>query len=189
MSKQNTIREVPFGTTIKGKKNGAFLAISFKSKLYKDYNDPQVDPNQIVDLVLMVNRWDGLQGFIGGFVDEGESLEECVRREVEEEANLDLTDLTLEPLCSHELDRVVVHLFHLEVGMADPEFLRDLLSYTAQAKHAVTEGNLVYTHLKTYDEKGRGLKNTLNSNMLASAVKEELLVLTNRLQIPIEYKK
>ncbi len=186
--KQNLVKTLPFGTTVEGKKNGAFLALTFKSKIYKGYDDPSVDEEQMVDLVFMNHRWDGLQGFIGGFVDGGETLEECAIREAKEEINIDVSGLKLEPLCTHELDRVVVHLYHLPYGEIDVSALKALLTSTMGAKHLVAEGNPILMHLKTYDKWGKGLKNTINSNTLASAVKEELEALCKKLEISIEYQ-
>lgn len=188
---QNLVRELPFGTTISGKKNGAFVAMTLKSKLYENYGDPTVDPEQIVNIVVMCQRWDGLQGLIGGFVDPGESIEDCAIREVGEEVNFPLQKQSLEPLATHELDRVVVHAFHVDLSkngeLWKDKQVKDLFHTMSNAKHLIVEGNPIFVHMKTYDKWGKGFKNTINSNTLASAVKQELEILAAKLGIPIEY--
>merc|ERR1712212_250538 len=44
-------------------------------------------------LIMMQVRFDGLLGFPGGLVDEGESVEEGLNRELVEEINLDLDEV------------------------------------------------------------------------------------------------
>lgn len=181
------VRELPFGTKIEGKKNGAFVAMTAKSKLYEYYGDPSVDPNQIVDVVIAVHRWDGLQGLIGGFCDGDETLQQTAVREVKEEINLDIKESQLVPLATHELNRVVVHAFHVDLGYKDVKELVQMMSQMVQSEHLIAEGTPIMIHLKTYDKWGKGLKRTLSSNTLASAVKEELEILLEKLQIPVEF--
>ena len=185
MSEQ--VNVLPFGTKIEGKKNGAFVAITASSKLYQYYDDPSVDPNQIVTVVIGVHRWDGLQGLIGGFCDGSETLEQTAVREVKEEINLDIEESQLVPLATHELNRVVVHAFHVSLGYKDVKELCKMMTKMVQAEHLIAEGTPIMIHLKTYDKWGKGLQRTMSSNTLASAVKEELEILTKKLGIPVEY--
>jgi hypothetical protein len=181
------VRELPFGTKVNGKKNGAFVAITAKSKLYQYYGDPTVDSNQVVDVCIGVHRWDGLQGLIGGFCDGDETLEQTAAREVKEEINLDISETQLVPLATHELYRVVVHAFHVDLGYVDVKDLQKMVTQMSHAEHLIAEGTPIMIHLKTYDKWGKGLKKTLASNTLASAVKEELEILIAKLGIPVEF--
>lgn len=181
------VRELPFGTKVNGKKNGAFVAITAKSKLYQYYGDPKVDSNQIVDVCIGVHRWDGLQGLIGGFCDGDETLERTATREVKEEINLEIAENQLVPLATHELYRVVVHAFHVDLGYVDVKDLQKMVTQMSHAEHLIAEGTPIMIHLKTYDKWGKGLKKTLASNTLASAVKEELEILIAKLGIPVEF--
>lgn len=62
---------------------------------------PPVIPAMIVlvhdggERILLAHKpgWGKRYGLMAGFVEPGESLEECVRREVKEEANIEITDL------------------------------------------------------------------------------------------------
>lgn len=47
------------------------------------------------DKILLVHKpgWGAMNSIIAGFVEPGESLEECVRREVQEEAGVEVTDI------------------------------------------------------------------------------------------------
>lgn len=183
------VRELPFGTKVEGKKNGAFVAITANSKLYQYYGDPSVDPNQVVSVVVGVHRWDGLQGLIGGFCDGDETLEQAAVREVKEEINLDIEESQLVPLATHELNRVVVHAFHVDLGYRDVKDLARMMGQMVQSEHLIAEGTPIMIHLKTYDKWGKGLKRTLSSNTLASAVKEELEILLAKLGIPVEFSQ
>ena len=176
-------KQVPFGTTVPGKKNAAFVVITMKSTVYENYDDPNVDKNQQVNLAVMVHRWDGCQGFIGGMVDQGESLRDAAMREMMEEINLDIVSADqLEPLASHELDRLVVHAFHCDLGLRPTSFVRKLFADAVLAEHSIAEGVAIPVHLETY-KWGKGLPRTLASNTLASAVKEELELVCDKLKI------
>jgi hypothetical protein len=50
----------------------------------------------------------------------------------------------------------------------------------AQAEHAVVEGCPSWVHLADYG-RGKGLDTILNSNMLSTAVREELEILIQRI--------
>ena len=58
--------------------------------------------------VLLDHRRDGKWGLIGGALDVGESLEECVRREVQEETGLTIGELRLVGTFSHA-SRIIQH--------------------------------------------------------------------------------
>lgn len=142
----------------------------------------------MVHVVIGTHRWDGLQGLIGGFCDAGETFPQTVVREVREEINLEITEAQLQPLATHELARVVVHAYHVDLGELPVEYLQLLVGSMARAKHLIAEGTPIVIHLKTYDKWGKGLKRTLASNTLASAVKEELEILIAKLGISAEFQ-
>ena len=171
------IKEVPFGTKVPGKKNGAFVTLTAMAQLYLDYEDPGMTKEYketYYPVVLMVNRWDGRVGFPGGFVDGDESLLEAAKRELIEEAGLSGNrDFQLRELCSHEAERIIVHAYHCDLGKVTKESLVDILRRALNAEHVVAEGTLAWMHLADYG-RGKGRTNLLNNNMLALAVKEEL---------------
>lgn len=178
-------KELPFGTEISGKRNGVFVAITVESQIYKNYHDPNMTEeykNAYYPLVLMVERWDGKTGFIGGFQEPGMGLFETALKELAEEANIDdgFVAPQFVPVCAHELEWLVVHMYHVHLGKQPTSILKDFISHSTDAEHCVSEGCLKWVHLADYG-KGKGLHTILSSNVLASAVKEELEVIVNRL--------
>lgn len=175
-----------------GKRNGVFVAITCKSKIYKDYNDPKMTPeykNTSFPLCLMMHRWDGRIGFPGGFVDtnlEGKTTEEALeilraeaQRELEEETNLNDAQAKLEFVRSDKVkDGLTVHLFHFHLGYEPTvDDLRDSIANAVDAKDFISEGMPVWAHLYA-----KGLQNLLNANILASCVKEELQAIVERIK-------
>lgn len=60
---------------------------------YLDYNEwTDIPKDSVVPQALFVVRWDGMFGFAGGFVDQGEDLNDAVMREVFEEVGVDITE-------------------------------------------------------------------------------------------------
>ena len=84
----------------------AFIAIFCEDSFYRNYDYLTEDKrNFIIPLVLMLNRWDGKIGFIGGKIDEGESHLQCIIIELKEEIGYDLLNESQEKVkfvCSHK---------------------------------------------------------------------------------------
>ena len=175
-----------------GERNGVFVAITCKSKIYKDYNDPKmtaVYKNTAVPLCLMMQRWDGRVGFPGGFVDVNlsgkteeealEILEREARRELEEETGLNDHQAKFEFVRSDKVkDGLMVHLFHFHLDYEPSvDDLRDSMALAVEAKDFVTEGNAFWAHIY-----GKGLENLLKANTLASCVREELEAIVERIK-------
>jgi hypothetical protein len=177
------LKKLPFGTQVEGKKNAVFVALTAKCKIYLDYNDPSMPPEdraKAYPFVVMMQRWDGHCGFVGGFQEEGQSFLDCAKAELREEiAFVETSDDAFEPVCAHELDRLVVHMYQLDLGEVPMTTLRKILADAAHAEHSCSEGNPTWIHLADYG-RGKGLPATLASNTLASAVKEELEILVAR---------
>lgn len=171
------MNELPFGTQVKGKSEGVFVAITARSDIYRDYEDEKMSAEYRAakyPLVLMMNRWDGKIGFVGGFREGDESLEDCARHELAEEAGIvDLPPARLRGLCTHEAEKIVVHLFHVDLGDLSKDALRAFLHAAVKAPHAIAEGSAFWAHLGDYG-RGKGLHTLLGASTLALAVKEEL---------------
>lgn len=177
-----TITEIPYGTTIPGKKVASFVALTATSQLYKDYEDPTMTAEYratYFPVVLMIHRWDGRFGFPGGFAEDGESPSDVIFRELVEEVGFH-NPKTMEGVCAHETEKMVVHFHHFHLGELPVSSLQEILAKAALAEHAVIEGCPTWAHLADYGQ-GRGLDMILNSNMLSTAVREELIVLLKRI--------
>lgn len=173
------IREVPFGTIVEGKRVGAFVAVTAWAPIYADYDDPTMTAEyraSLFPMVLMIHRWDGAIGFVGGFLDEGSTIEEQVLKETKQEIGTHLVG-TLSPLVSHEAERMVLHLYRHEICRGNVngavEAMRNIVTAAARAEHSVAEGNAFWAHLADYG-RGKGWRRLRDSNVLSDAVGEEL---------------
>jgi 8-oxo-dGTP pyrophosphatase MutT (NUDIX family) len=167
---------IDFHTRIPGKKQAAFVIFyASDGKPWLNYvNDKHNRTNLVIPTALMMNRADGLVGFIGGGVEERETLEEAAVREVREEIGHAVTS-SLEPLVAHELDVFTTHAFTSQVPYAQ---LRDMQKQAEKAEHFGSETTGVFLpHLINYDlvspRKKGGVKNLLTGS-LAPTVREEL---------------
>lgn len=178
------IKELKFGTQVEGKKNGVFVAITAESQIYLNYEDPTMSKEKRVafyPMILMVERWDGKTGFVGGFQEPEHTLLETANKELLEEINLKVAEThSLIPVCAHELEWLVAHLLHLNLGKTSFKVLKDILTESVKAEHCISEGTAKWVHLADYG-RNKGLNTLLNSNVLASAVKEELEIVIKRL--------
>jgi len=178
------IIDIPCGTPIPNKRNGAFIAITASCQLYLNYEDPSMTEeyrSRWFPVVLMVNRWDGKLGFPGGFVDDGETIIEATVRELIEETKISLRkDDVITPLCAHETPWIAVHLHWIDLGKLSVGNLQAIIAKAVTAEHSVVEGSPVWIHLADYG-RNKGLNTTLNNNTLATAVKEELEILLSKM--------
>lgn len=166
------LREVPFGTKVEGKRDGAFIVFTMWARIYENYDDPTMTEeyrNSLFPLVLMMLRWDGAVGFVGGFVESGRSIVEQALCEADEEVGVNTDEAPLRPLVAHETDRMVVNLFQSDAD-GDP---CEWIEMAAMADHSVAEGNAFWAHLADYGN-GAGWERLRSSNSLSTAVGEEL---------------
>lgn len=171
-------------------KQAAFACITLRSKVYQDYFD--VDSSvrtQTYHMALMMHRWDGRLGFYGGFLENGETHTQCVIREIEQEANLFLTEEKLQPLCSSMIylppkgDALAVETYHYDLGEFPIRDVKLLIKKIADAPHCVVEGTPVLVHLAKFGD-GWGFPITTNANNLAPTVYDSLKLLTKKLGLP-----
>lgn len=94
-----------------------------------------------VSLLGVMMRWDGSLGFVGGSVDEGESLIEAVIREVKEETDYSISSDMLVPVCSHLMESGTqwekhTHLFAVKLTV---EQMYEMRNAQAKAWHGRVE--------------------------------------------------
>ena len=152
-------------------KTAVFAAITTKSQLYRNYEHVDaLTKTSMIDSVIMMMRWDGTIGFIGGGVDEGETEREALFREVKEEIGYDLKDDTiLTPLTvDFTSNNTCVKMFHIVVS---EDTYKEILGSQHKATHGLAEGSAFSVQLT--DE---SIKNILSQNF-AETVHSELLQL------------
>lgn len=186
MSDNTKLIELPFGTRVPGKPDGAFVAIHCRCAHWSEA--PHVPADMRVKEwphVLLFNRWDGRVGLVGGKVDPGESLAGAVARESREEIGWSVpNDLlvreepSFRPLCTHEAEKIVVHAFEYDLGKVHVGYLRWVLQLAAAV--GVVEGSPYWAPLAEY-KSGLGFPQVLQSNF-ATAVAEELQCLVRKLR-------
>lgn len=166
-------------------KEAVFVAFTTKHTIWENYNETTEEGRQFeVPLVLMVQRWDGCKGFIGGNVDEGETLLTALSRELKEEANFVLSEdefLSLIPVCSHKTENKVTHLFTVEISYVR---MKELIANSVKAEHFMSEivGLLAipfvnYPHQKSFDN--------FIKDQFAATVKEEVKELIEMKKWPL----
>ena len=100
------IRQLETGTI--GAKNSVFVAFYTPAHFHYQSNEDcrawgEETWYSKIALLGLVMRWDGSFGFVGGKVDEGETLTQGVIREVMEEVGTQIKEEQLTLLCSHEM--------------------------------------------------------------------------------------
>lgn len=181
-----SIETIETGTNPNNKKQAVFVMLYAETDIWRNYQEiPEAARKTIVPVVLMLQRWDGKIGFIGGNVETGEDLLIAALREFKEEAGFVIKDEHLENihlLCSHETPKLVTHL----MGFKVPEtILREVLINNHKAEHFMSEGTLFTTQMINYPH-----KNTFDNfmkNNFAPTVKEEIAVVIDKLKWTSKY--
>lgn len=127
-------------------KEAAFIVAYTYGKLWQDYEGISKEAKRtIVPRVLMIECWDGLMGFPGGLLEEGESPWDGAKRELQEEIGFCVDSKHcgewVAPYLiihtTHESSRCKIHSFLLELSPED--FDTVLSSSRGGAKHFGTE--------------------------------------------------
>jgi len=109
---------IEFGKINPDKKSATFLVIFVRQMSPWRYFKDQAHIK--CPAVIMIDRWDGRTGFPGGTLEEGETLQEALVREIKEEIGLNIKPQKLIPVVSREW-KITSHLFALE--LIEMEFL------------------------------------------------------------------
>ena len=111
---------VEFGTLSQDKKNGVFICIYTNAiSPWKYFMDEMSETS--CPAIIMIDRWDGRIGFPGGTLEEGELLEDALKREVFEEIGIRVKPEKCIGICSLETPKIRTHLYGLNVS--EIEFL------------------------------------------------------------------
>lgn len=160
-------------------KNASFVAIYARgiTPWINDESLPQEARETSVSGVLVLNRWDGRSGFLGGNVDQGETIVEGAVRETLEEGNYTLKEDELKPICSHNFqagrNTLSTHLFAKEVSV------KELFEIQANIVNGRDYGSEIFgSNIVLLGDfgRGKGLPKYLGTPM-ATTVKEELMEL------------
>lgn len=151
----------------------AFIAIYCESNFYKNYEQISEDKKSyILPLVIMLNRWDGKIGFIGGHVDDGETVLDCIIRETKEEIGFSISDnlqKNITFICSKQMNDLTTHLYALKVN---EDIFRTILSEQHKSMHFLAEGTATAIHFVNYPH-NKSFDNFMQNNF-APTVKEEI---------------
>lgn len=187
------VKPIELGTNHNNKKEAAFIAVTCVSDIWRNYNEiPKELRNVKVPMVIMIDRWDGTKGFVGGNVEKGESLLNAALREFYEEVNYkikpeQIIDSTI--VASHETPKLVTHLINVEVS---EDVIREILASAHKAEHFLSEVAGVsaipfinYPNAPAFDN--------FIKNSFAKTVKEEIadLIITKKwhetFNLPIDF--
>ncbi len=170
------ITQVNTGTL--NKKNSVFVA--FYTEAYHHYqtNDECRDWgeqcwNTKIALLGTMMRWDGSFGFVGGKVDEGETLKQAAIREVFEEVGSTIQAEQLTLLCSHEMIDGHFHQnTHVYLCKVTPKEMYTTQQNSVNSEHGKIESS-GFNVVHMVDEAFSNLPNLV----WAGTAKEELNIL------------
>jgi U8 snoRNA-decapping enzyme len=180
------IQKIEEKTNPNNKKQAVFIMAYSETDIWRNYHGVSKEAQEtIVPLVLMLQRYDGTIGFVGGQVDDGEDLLASAVREFKEETGYSLSSDQIrkfEFACSHETDKMVTHLMTIKVS----EFvLKDIIANSYKAEHFMSEGTLFTTHMINYPHM-RSFDNFMKNNF-APTVKEEIMEVIEKLNWKEKY--
>ena len=172
------MKKIPVNSKILLKQQFIYLALICDDAKPWQFQEADIAlKDLIVPRILMVNREDGLLGFVGGAVFEGEMIDEALRRTANEEIGYILDSrFDIEPVVAHELDSYTTHIFMQKMPFT---FLQEIHRQTIMGEEygkSIIGSQL--PHLYDYDglfKKGGGLINLIANNCLAPSVREELV--------------
>jgi len=151
------VKRIPLGTNPNAKQEAIFLVIwCANAKPWLFYDEASdATRHQSMPAFIMLDRYDGNVGFIGGGRKPQSSLIESLQAELEEETGLGIEDIDLskvELFASHELS-IVTHIAHYQVEFQ--EFL------TLQACIASKQSQTLHqlsSNLNQYQQNTKRLK-------------------------------
>jgi len=169
------------------KRSAVHVAIYHRGhKLYEHYKEtPKIVCNTVIPTVLMINRWDGRIGFPGGHIDQGETPEEALLRELKEEINFsplrpDGDERKIHYVASWEGPTTNLHFYACEI--LDFQDMKRIVRDACLAEHFSSEITGTFLqHLHTYDN-GMGLTSFLKSANLVPAVAEQVELICKRIR-------
>jgi U8 snoRNA-decapping enzyme len=168
------ISKLEIGSNPNNKKQAIFIMAYAETDIWRNYDDVSKEfQKTIVPLALMLQRWDGKIGFVGGNADPGENLINAAVREFAEESGYSLSSDQIKKLdfvCSHETEHMVTHLMTLKVT---EYVLRDIIINSHKAKHFMSEGTLFTTQMINYPHM-RSFDNFMQNNF-PQTVKEQIM--------------
>jgi len=160
---------------IMSEKEASFIAIYAKN--YQPWlKVPKINEEnrtKKVDIVLMVNRWDGMVGFPGGLVEKGEDTKISAIRETIEEINYQVNSDKLKFFCAHNLKekKLTTHLYGIEVSIEEIFKIQQNIFSAVDYGSEIMGSNLVILNNLHIT---KGFQKFIESPMPES-VKEELL--------------
>lgn len=166
--------KIDFNQKIEGKKQMVFVILyALDGQPWQSYEGAsEKAKNLTIPTCLMINREDGRIGFVGGAIEEGETLKEAMKREIKEEVDFELSS-DLEPLVAHDLGHITAHVFVNGLTYAE---LRELQRRSVDAPHFGSEVTGVFLpHLIDYEGMGgKGGLVELLRHSVAPKVRDEL---------------
>lgn len=124
-------------------KGAVFVIPYIKNKIYEKYPvskslSEKKRTTEFVSMLQMTRAWQGSVGWIGGMVDEGETILQALVREVKEETENDLDLSKVKPLCRHQ-NQKGFNIVCYSVELDSVEQAKEWISNTTKAEHFGSE--------------------------------------------------
>jgi 8-oxo-dGTP pyrophosphatase MutT (NUDIX family) len=167
---------IDFNTKIKNKIQAIFVIFFVvDGKPWKGYTNSYGEiADTPIPMCLVVHRWDGSIGFVGGKVDGKETFKETLEREVKEEVGIDFK-WEYDPIVAHDVGPITTHAVAVKVSYEELLEIRKKASTQSTIESQTT--GFSTPHLVVYDIISKNKKGgliELYKTSMAPSVREEL---------------